>query len=144
MEIRGPGALDAWVGNEKIRRWFEIVVDTAVEPHQQRAYICKGCWHTFDASIEVWRLEIHAEGHGDSGVSPYGSKRAIPLVMSGEQLVNMHQLLFERFNVVTPEVGAWKFQCKNCRERLPHRSSVAELLGHFQDCKGTEPKGPIQ
>lgn len=144
MQLRGPSARDAWIDNEKIRQWFEIVMDAAVEPHQQRAYVCKSCWHTFDADAELWSLQCHVEDHERWGAVPYGSKRTSPIIMTGEQMANLHRLLFERFDAVTPEAGTWKFQCKVCKRRFPHRSDLGELLGHFRSCEATETNGLIQ
>jgi hypothetical protein len=144
MQFREPTARDAWIGNEMIRRWFEIVIDAAVEPRQHRAYVCKGCWHTFDADEELCTLQCHVEEHERWGAVPYGSNRMAPIIMPGEQMVNLHQLLFERFDAVTPEAGTWKFQCKACKKRFPHRSDLGELLGHFRSCEALEVQGPIQ
>lgn len=143
MQFRGPSARDAWIGNEKIRQWFEVAIDTAVEPHQQRAYVCKSCWQTFNADEELWTLQCHVEAHERWGNVPYDSRRP-SAIMTGEQLVNLHQLLFERFDAVTPEAGAWKFQCKACMKRFPHRSDHRELLGHYRSCEASGVKGPIQ
>ena len=63
MEFRGPSAKDAWVGDQKIRHWFEIVIDTARDPHEHRAYICKNCWQMFDADDDLWALGCHVEAH---------------------------------------------------------------------------------
>jgi len=70
-----PKARDAWVNDERIRRWFEIVVDAAVEPHQHRACICKGCWLTFSADEKLWTLKNHMEDHERGNDQPYSSSR---------------------------------------------------------------------
>lgn len=143
MQFKGQSAKDAWVGDESIRRWFEIVIDAAFLPHQHRAYICKSCWQTFSTEEELWTLQCHVEAHERWGDVPYDSRRPSP-ILTGEQLVNLHQLLFERFDAVSPEAGAWKFQCKACKKKFPHRSDHRELLGHFRSCEAIEKKGSIQ
>jgi hypothetical protein len=61
--------------------------------------------------------------------------------MTGEQVFNFHSMLMERFDVVTPEAGTWKFECKHCKKRLPHRTAFAGLMGHSLGCR-MEPEVP--
>ncbi len=143
MEFRRPSAKDAWVGDQKIRRWFEVVIDAAPDPHEHRAYICKNCWQIFGADDDLWALEYHVEAHERWCDTPYDSPRPSP-ILTGEQLVNLHKLLFEGFDAVTPEAGTWKFECKACKKRFPHRSDHRELLGHYRSCEAFGAKGPIQ
>ena len=139
----GQSARDAWVSNEIIRQWFEIVIGAAFDPHQHRAYICKSCWQIFNADEELWTLQDHIEAHGRWGGLPYDSPRP-PRSLTGEQLVSFHQMLIERFDTVIPEAGTWKFECKACKKRFPHRTDYRALVGHFSSCEALEMKGPIQ
>jgi hypothetical protein len=143
VQFRGPIARGAWIGDEKVRQWFEIVMDAAVDPHQQRAYICKSCWQMFTADEELWTLQYHVEAHEHWGDHPYDSRRP-SRILTGEELVALHKLLFEQFDAVLPEAGTWKFQCKACKKRFPHRSDHRELLGHFRSCEAGGVKGPVQ
>jgi hypothetical protein len=138
-----PKARDAWVNDERIRRWFEIVVDAAVEPHQHRACICKGCWLTFSADEKLWTLKNHMEDHERGNDQPYSSSRP-DRNLTGEQVVSLHRLLFERFDAVIPEAGTWKFECKACKRRFPHRTVLPVLLLHERSCEAAAVSGLVQ
>lgn len=143
MEFKHPSAKNAWVGDGKIRQWFEVVIDAASEPHEHRAYICKNCWQLFRSDEDLWTLQCHMDAHERWGDLPYDARRPSP-ILTGEQLVNLHKLLFERFEAVIPEAGTWKFECKACKRRFPHRSDHRELLGHYRSCEAFKKEGPVQ
>lgn len=143
MRFVTPRGTNAWMNDEKIRRWFEIVIDASSEPHQQRAYICKSCWQMFGCGERLWDIKVHIDAHERLGELPYTSSRP-PQILTGEQVVRLYKLLFEYFDAVNPEVGTWKFECKACKKRFPHRSDHLELLGHYRTCETVIRNMPIQ
>jgi hypothetical protein len=143
MEFKRPSAKNAWVGDAKIRHWFEIVMDASSEPHEHRGYICKNCWQSFHADGDLWTLQCHIEAHERWNDKPYDSRRPSP-ILTGEQLVDLHKLLLERFDAIIPEAGTWKFECKACKRRFPHRSDHRELLGHYRSCEAFRKEGLVQ
>jgi hypothetical protein len=60
-----------------------------------------------------------------------------PTAITGEQVVDLHRTLVDRFEIVTPEVGTWKFECRRCRRRFPHRTPHKELIAHAAVCSMT-------
>ncbi len=129
MEVN---AWEAWKHSEEIRKCFEATFDMSVEPPKHTGFVCKCCWGQFDVAESPIRLGGHALGHSEKRDVPYS--RARPSAMTGEQVYALHSQLMERFNVVFPEVGTWKFECKCCKKRLPHRTSVGGLMGHSIGC----------
>lgn len=129
MEVN---AWEAWKRSEEIRTYFEATFDMSVEPPKHTGFVCKCCWEQFDYQESLIRLGGHALGHSEKHDIPYS--RARPTPITGEQVYALHSQLLERFNVVTPEVGTWKFECKICKKRLPHRTSVGGLMGHSLGC----------
>ena len=138
-----PSGQNAWIGDEEIRRWFEVVMDTASEPHEHRAYICKSCWQVFGSGERLWDIKVHVHAHERLGELPYASSRP-PRILTGSQIISLHKLLLDRFEIVNPEVGTWKFECKACKRRFPHRSDHLELLGHHRFCEAHLENASIQ
>ena len=128
-----PSAHEAWKYNEEIRQYFEASFDMNVEPPKHVGFVCKCCWETFDAGESPIGLAGHALGHSQRSDIPYSRKRPSPI--TGEQVCDFHSQLMERFNMVLPEAGTWKFECKICMKRLPHRSSFIALLAHSEVCR---------
>lgn len=130
---------DAWKHNETLRQWFEVVLDTTATPPEHTAYVCKSCWEQFPANTDVLGLLGHATRHDTEVEPPYSSSRPTPV--SGEQVFEMYRAISERFEAVTPEVGAWKFECKVCKVLLPHRSTHRDLMEHAKFCAFTNSSG---
>lgn len=127
-----PNAREAWKRSEEIRNCFEVTFDMSVEPPKHMGFVCKCCWEQFDAAESLIRMSGHALGHSDRRDVPYSGVRPTPI--TGEQVCSLHSQLMERFDIVTPEVGTWKFECKACKKRLPHRTPVGGLMGHNAGC----------
>ena len=135
-----PSGKDAWKSSQPIREWFEVVFDTNVNPSEHTAYVCKSCWEQFDARTSPINLEGHALGHSSRAEKQYSRARVTSL--SGEAIVEFHGQLLDHFDIVTPEAGTWKFECKACKKRIPHRMTLRELLEHGVNClagHGIEP-----
>lgn len=138
-----PSGTDAWRGSPTIRDWFEVVFDVTTTPHSNTAYICKCCWQQFRAGgTDPFRLEGHALLHTERGERPYATDRLS--FLSGEHILESHRLVNEHFAVVTPEVGTWKFECRCCRRRFPHRSDCRDLIHHGLECFGRRAVKAIQ
>jgi len=128
-----PSGLDAWKDNETLRLWFEIVFDTTFSPPKHSGYLCKCCWEQFAAAENLMKLLAHAGSHESRGDVRYSSKRPLPI--TGEQVLDLYRSTLEHFEAVTPEVGTWKFQCRTCKELLPHRTTHKDLLDHSRVCE---------
>ena len=127
-----PSAHEAWKNSDEIREYFEATFDMSIEPSQHVGFVCKCCWELFDSGESKIRLAGHALGHSERRDVPYSRRRPTPI--TGEQVCDFHSQLMERFDIVTPEVGTWKFECKICKKRLPHRTPVRGLIGHIFGC----------
>jgi len=143
MQFSGPIAKDAWKSDESLRYWFEIAIDFAFNPEQHRAYICKNCWQIFSADEDLWTVQNHLLTHEKHGDKPYDEFRP-SRVLTGEQLMHLYMKLLEGFETVLPGAGTWKFRCRTCQKRFPHRTDHLELLGHFRTCDGGRQNGLIQ
>jgi hypothetical protein len=133
---------DAWKHDAQIREWFEVVFDTAVDPHIHTAYICKSCGQPFQARTSPFELLRHAKGHSGRRETPDSGVRMTAL--SGEKIVELHQLLMQEFEIVAPEAETWKFQCRRCNKRLPHRTNYRDLLGHSLVCPAAVSSASVQ
>ncbi len=140
--MTSPSGEDAWKYDVEIREWFEVVFNTAVDPHVHTAYICKSCWRQFEASTSPITLRGHILLHSGQREAPYSSGRLTAL--SGEKIVELHRLLTLEFEIVTPEAGTWKFQCRRCNRRLPHRTDYLDLLSHSLACPVAVSSGSVQ
>ena len=127
-----PNAQDAWKHSEESREFFEATFDMSVEPPKHMGFVCKCCWEQFDYQESPIRLAGHALGHSENRDVPYSKARPTPI--TGEQVHDFHSMLMQRFDVVIPEVGTRKFECKYCKTRLPHRTSFGGLMGHSAGC----------
>jgi hypothetical protein len=126
-------AHEAWKHSEEIHNYFEATFDMSVEPPKHMGFVCKCCWEQFDCQMSAISLAGHALVHSEKHDAPYSRVRPTPI--TGEQVRAFHSMLIERFDVVIPEVGTWKFECKICKKRLPHRTSVGGLIGHSFGCR---------
>lgn len=126
-------AFQAWKHDEEIRKYFEAIFDMNVEPPAHTGFVCKCCREQFDCTESPVRLSGHALLHSERRDAPYSTARPLPI--TGEQVHQLYSMLKERFDAVTPEVGTWKFECKFCKNRLPHRTAVAGLMGHSEYCR---------
>jgi hypothetical protein len=140
--VTSPSGKDAWKHDSKIRECFEVVFNTAVDPHCHTAYVCKSCWRQFEARTSPIELAGHALLHSSRSEPPYSSSRLTTL--SGEKIVEIHRLLIKGFEVVTPEAGTWKFECRRCNKRFPHRTDYLDLLGHSLVCRAAVSSGSVQ
>lgn len=132
-----PSGHNAWKDSERIRTWFEVVFDMTETPPRHTAYVCKCCWEQMPASEDLIGLMAHAEWHESHGESPYSSRRASPI--TGEQIYDLYGQINLLFEAMMPEAGTWKFQCRKCKKRLPHRSTHKDLMLHARVCIGTGP-----
>jgi hypothetical protein len=123
---------NAWRDNEMLRQWFEVSFDTSVSPPEHCGYTCKSCWEQFDSNTRLSALEWHAESHASRGESPCSSPRPGPI--TGEQVALLFRAISENFDMVTPEVGTWKFRCRVCGKLIPHRTPHKELVLHARIC----------
>ncbi len=118
-----------------IRDYIEVVCDTTPTTQSIVAFICKVCWKQFENSGSAFSLLAHAEMHKARQERPYQTRRQ--LFFSGEDILERSRILTEQFAVVTPEVGAWKFQCRTCSKIFPHRTDCDELIEHGTRCQLT-------
>jgi hypothetical protein len=129
-----PSGRNAWKQSEEIRRWYEVTFDTVPDESTHSGYVCKCCWEQFEAHTSPISLLGHATLHERRGERPYSRRR--PASITGEQIVELHKSLVEAFQVVMPDAGTWKFECRRCKRKLPHRSTHRELLQHAAICSG--------
>lgn len=138
-----PSAYNAWKDSETLRRWFEVVLDTSVNPPEHSGYVCKCCWEQFQARTDAMRLIAHSGWHESQKESPYSTPRPSPI--TGEQIFDLYCGISEHFEAVTPEVGTWKFQCRSCKKLLPHRTAHKDLMEHARTCTVADsPGGTMQ
>lgn len=132
-----PSSLNAWKYDQKLVDSFEIGFDVSVEPYRHTAYICKVCFRQFSANVGLLSLHGHALLHLNERVAATTTPAERGLV-SGERIVELYTTLVQYFDSVTPEAGTWKFECRHCKKRLPHRSDFDDLLRHARACFGEQ------
>jgi len=116
-----------------VREYLEVVFDTAQQEAKVTAFICKVCWKQFDTQTNALSLLGHVEYHRSRQQKPYHSHRR--LFLSGEDILERRDALIKYFEVFTPEAGTWKFRCRTCDKRFPHRTDYDELLQHGVECE---------
>jgi hypothetical protein len=52
------------------------------------------------------------------------------MIVTGKDAWKGNATIREWFEVVVPDVGTWKFQCRRCSTLLPHQSDYRDLLDH--------------
>jgi hypothetical protein len=128
-----PSGVNAWKYDQHLADSFEIGFDVSVEPYRHTAYICKVCFRQFSANESLLTLHGHSLLHSAATIAAMPS----PLqrgVLSGEHIVELYTTLVQYFDSVTPDAGTWKFECRHCKKRLPHRSDFDDLLRHARAC----------
>jgi hypothetical protein len=125
----------AWKSHEEIRQCFKVLFDMSSEPPRETGYVCKFCSQWFDSGDGLFELTNHAAMHRMNYNFPYATPRFAAI--TGEQVFDLHAQIAEAFEFAYPVVGTWKFDCKSCGRRFPHRTSACELAIHAKHCSSS-------